>query len=763
MKRSSASVRSERDLSLLRSIFLDAVGSQPPDISASGAAPVPVAKTTIAEVAGAPTLSTDQLSFLEFAESSGTSFADLTKRVDNMKPEALVECAAVCAEMLHHANLTDAHSKLRTWKGILREDTLGVPQHEGAALPTFQSAFDKLEKTGVSKDRIRAALASQKVDLVLTAHPTEARRRTILLKQKRIVELLEDYEHVSAAGTPGELQHLTNQLKRELLSEWRTSSVRRSKPTAEGEARNGMAVVEDTLWRAVPEHYRRIDRLLQANGLAPLPPDAAPIQISSWMGGDRDGNPNVTSAVTRRVVTLLRSRAAEMYYKEVDTLLFELTHSGPVSAEMAELVAACKAGAADKPKSVDSGSSKVFTDAGPRFGVAKHFQTGVPEDEPYRVVLMSVRRRLYKTKQVMDLLYMGEISPADAASDSDVYNSTADLLAPLMVMHRSLVAVGDAILADEGTLLDLIRRINTFGLALTRLDCRQESERHAEALDAVTTYLGLGSYLEWPEEQRCAWIESELASKRPLLPADLPCKPAVREVLDTFATIAELPCECMGAYVISMSHYASDVLAVRLLQKASGVKPHMRVAPLFETREDLQAAPTVMKRVLASKAYDHGGKHEVMLGCKRKRPMTSHVHALCICACDPQRALFPSAQAPSCTPATDRARALALVPPFRLGLLQGRWQARVAVGAAHGAGGAAGHRKGRGRRNQLLSWPRRLHRPRRRAAAPGAALAAGGLHRRRLPCHGAGRADLRLLRLARRRGAHAAELRRLGA
>ena len=102
---------------------------------------------------------------------------------------------------------------------------------------------------------------------------------------------------------------------------------------------------QETLWRAVPEHYRRIDRLLQDNDMAPLPADAAPVRISSWMGGDRDGNPNVTSTVTRRVVTLLRSRAAEMYYKEVDTLLFELTHNGPISAEMAELVAACKAGA----------------------------------------------------------------------------------------------------------------------------------------------------------------------------------------------------------------------------------------------------------------------------------------------------------------------------------------------------------------------------------------------------------------------------------
>ena len=237
---------------------------------------------------------------------------------------------------------------------------------------------------------------------------------------------------------------------------------------------------------------------------------------------------------------------------------------------------------------------------------------------------MAVRRRLYKTKVIMDKLYMGEISPKEAAAEDEVYVTKADLLKPLEIMYKSLVAVGDRALADDGALLDLIRRINTFGLALTRLDCRQESERHADAIDEVTKYLGLGSYLSWEEEDKCKWLEAELASKRPLLAADLEVyggpaacpggKANAAEVLQTFAALADLPSECLGAYVISMSHYASDVLAVKLLQKASGVKNPMRVAPLFETREDLQAAPTVMKRVLASTAYDHGGFHEVMLG-----------------------------------------------------------------------------------------------------------------------------------------------------
>eukprot|EP00965_Chrysotila_dentata_P213556 6187692-Pleurochrysis_carterae.AAC.1 len=143
----------------------------------------------------------------------------------------------------------------------------------------------------------------------------------------------------------------------------------------------------------------------------------------------------------------------------------------------------------------------------------------------------------------------------------------------------------------DGTLLDLIRRVRSFGISLTRLDIRQESDRHTEAIDAVTTFLGLGSYAEWDEEKKLAFLEAELASKRPLIPADLSfAPPPAKEVLETFAVLAKIPHEALGAHCISMSRAASDVLAVRLLLEKSGVKAPMRIAPLFETREDLQVS-----------------------------------------------------------------------------------------------------------------------------------------------------------------------------
>ena len=350
------------------------------------------------------------------------------------------------------------------------------------------------------------------------------------------------------------------------VAAWRTSNVRRTKPSAEGEARNGMMVIEETCWNAVPDHYRRLERALARLGQPPIPYDKTVVRVSTWMGGDRDGNPNVTARVTRNVNTLMRARAAELYYREIEKLLFELSHTGPISEEMREAVEQSMHARARAPTPLglarlracvsDSSSAralsrvlavtgatnggvrkKVFTQS-PDYGVHWTFQTGCPDDEPYRVMLMAIRRRLYKTKVRMEEFYLAathndELPEMEA--DKDVYKSSAELLEPLELMYRSLVAVGDSHLAD-GTLLDLIRRVRTFGISLAKMDLRQESDRHAEALDAITRFLGIGSYESWDEDSRLAWLEAELVNRRPLIPdlKVLGANEKVREVLDTF-------------------------------------------------------------------------------------------------------------------------------------------------------------------------------------------------------------------------------------
>ena len=169
---------------MLRKLFMDAVGkpidvADPDDVNKAAKSSCPSPSS------GASRLTKTQLSFLRLVEKPEVTFESLIDQVEKMSPEALVECAAVCAEMLHHANLTGAHATQRTWKACLRADTDGSALHEGSSLPTFQAAFDKHVRAGLQPEALRAALCAQKVDLVLTAHPTEAQRRTILLKQKR--------------------------------------------------------------------------------------------------------------------------------------------------------------------------------------------------------------------------------------------------------------------------------------------------------------------------------------------------------------------------------------------------------------------------------------------------------------------------------------------------------------------------------------------------------------------------------------------------
>lgn len=191
----------------------------------------------------------------------------------------------------------------------------------------------------------------------------------------------------------------------------------------------------------------------------------------------------------------------------------------------------------------------------------------------------------------------------------------SQILEPLELCYRSLCETGDKPIAD-GSLLDFLRQVSCFGLSLVKLDIRQESNRHTDVLDTVTNYLGIGSYRDWSETKRQEWLLSELRGKRPLFGADLPTTEEVKDVLDTFRVIAELPSDCFGAYIISMATAPSDVLAVELLQRECRVPKPLRVVPLFEKLADLESAPAALSRLFSIDWYLNriNGKQEVMIG-----------------------------------------------------------------------------------------------------------------------------------------------------
>ncbi|RWV92571.1 hypothetical protein BHE74_00035149 [Ensete ventricosum] len=232
---------------------------------------------------------------------------------------------------------------------------------------------------------------------------------------------------------------------------------------------------------------------------------------------------------------------------------------------------------------------------------------------PTQSVRRSLLQKHARIRTCLTQLYAKDITPDDKQELDEALQR--EFLEPLELCYRSLCDCGDRPIAD-GSLLDFLRQVSTFGLSLVRLDIRQESDRHTDVIDAITKHLGIGSYRDWPEERRQEWLLSELNGKRPLFGPDLPKTDEIADVLDTLHVIAELPSDNFGAYIISMATAPSDVLAVELLQRECHVKKPLRVVPLFEKLADLEAAPAALARLFSIDWYKNRicGKQEVMIG-----------------------------------------------------------------------------------------------------------------------------------------------------
>ncbi|GBG71382.1 hypothetical protein CBR_g8801 [Chara braunii] len=531
-----------------------------------------------------------------YAETSNVADLDaLVEFIDDLPPSDGILLASAFSHMLNLENLAEEVQMVLRRRATTRTGSIA---DEGSALTesTFAETLDKLVRLGKSKEEIFESLKSQSVDLVLTAHPTQSVRRSILRKHAKIKTTLLRLHEGGSILRPNDKKELIEELHRQIQAAWRTDEIRRVQPTPQDEMRAGMSYLTDTVWNCVPRFLRRVDTALRSIGINErLPYSCKILEFSSWMGGDRDGNPNVTASVTRDVCLLSRLMAANLYYSQIESLMFELS-MWRCSAELRSRV-------------------ESLMREGSRRESVKHYREFwklVPGMEPYRVILGTVRDRLFNTRErLMHLLQTG-ISPIP---QSDTFTSAEQLMEPLEVCYRSLHETGDHTIAD-GSLLDFMRQVTCFGLTLVRLDIRQEADRHTEALDAITTYLGFGSYREWSEDQRQEFLVRELRGKRPLFGPDLVHNTEVKEVLDTCRVLAELPADSFGGYVISMSTVPSDVLAVHLLMRECGVKMPLRVVPLYERLQDLNNAPANMERLFSIDWYRNliNGKQEVMIG-----------------------------------------------------------------------------------------------------------------------------------------------------
>ena len=483
--------------------------------------------------------------------------------------ELLPVCRAF-TQFLNLANIAEQYHRVRRRRAW--QQVTNAPPQVGSITELLPRALQQQPP-----EQVWLAILALDIELVLTAHPTEISRRTLIQKYDQIALGLQRLDQYKL--TPAEQQQQQQQLKCHVINAWHTDEIRKHKPTPIDEAKWGFTAIEQTLWHAVPDFLRQLDHDVFQQLGRHLPLDHCPIRFASWMGGDRDGNPNVTHAVTHEVVLLARWQAADLLYKDIDALRWTLSMQH-CSAALRQIV-------------------------------------GDNSQEPYRDLLRGVRDRLARTREWAQQAIEGVFSHPD-----DVYLDDADLLQPLQLCYDSLVASGLAEIARLD-LLDLIRRVHCFGLTLLKLDIRQDATRHLQTLDAISQYLNIGSYAAWSEVEKQAFLLRELQNPRPLLPKTLHTnsgmpleQPDVQEVLATFDTIARHPSNSFGAYIISMASQPSDILAVMLLQKEAEVASFLRVVPLFETLADLEGAADCLDALLSIDWYKQAiaGQQEIMIG-----------------------------------------------------------------------------------------------------------------------------------------------------
>ncbi|HSX71297.1 MAG TPA: phosphoenolpyruvate carboxylase [Pseudomonas sp.] len=484
----------------------------------------------------------------------------LRETLDGLSDDELLPVARAFNQFLNLANIAEQYHRIRR-----RRPDEAQPFDDRVLAELLQ----RLVQGGHKREQLARQIGRLDIELVLTAHPTEVARRTLIQKYDAIAGHLAALDHTDLSAA--ERAEVQLGLRRLIAEAWHTEEIRRNRPSPVDEAKWGFAVIEHSLWEAVPSFLRKADQALhRACGLH-LPLGAAPVRFASWMGGDRDGNPNVTAEVSRKVLLLARWMAADLYLRDVDRLAAEL--------------------------SMQQASDEL------RVHVGVH-------PEPYRAVLKRLRERLRATRAWAEAALDDDVAPGP-----EVLHDNRELIDPLELCYQSLHACGMGVIA-EGQLLDCLRRAACFGLFLVRLDIRQDAARHAAALAEITDYLGLGNYSEWDEDQRLEFLQRELDNRRPLLPPQHRPSAETAEVLETCRVIAAAPAASLGTYVISMAGAPSDVLAVQLLLKEAGLQRPMRVAPLFETLADLDNAGPAIDRLLGLHGYRARlhGPQEVMIG-----------------------------------------------------------------------------------------------------------------------------------------------------
>ncbi len=491
---------------------------------------------------------------------------------------------------LHLANIAEDQHHIRRNRD---HAVAGSPPRDG----TQPHALDRLEAAGLGTDRLAEFLSHALVSPVLTAHPTEVQRKSILGLGHKVAALLDARDRTRL--TPEEAAENDDALQAAVLTLWRTRMLRPQRLAVIDEVKNGISYYTETFFSELPKLYCRFEDLLARRHPERqwhLPPF---FRIGSWIGGDRDGNPFVTAPILREAVRRQSAAVFDHYLAEIHELGAELPLSKllkDMSPELAELAG----------RSPDTSPHR--------------------EDEPFRRALSGIYARTAATARVLDQ----HQALRHAVAEADPYTSSAELQADLEVLSASLKAMGAGKLA-AGRLRRLIVAARVFGFHLAPIDLRQNSDVHERTVAELLAVAGCcPDYKALSEDERIALLAREIASPRPL---HSPHRTYSEETSGELAILATA-CEIKRTYgdaalpncIISKTDGASDLLEVALLLKEAGlltpgVGPAlaMNIIPLFETIEDLRQAPATMERLFSLPAYralvtSRGDEQEVMLG-----------------------------------------------------------------------------------------------------------------------------------------------------
>ncbi len=492
-------------------------------------------------------------------------FANLSREIKKQNPKDLLKLTRAYNHFMNLYNLAESVDASRTLDQY--ENSVKRKKNKNIFIEEIFESFFK--NKNISNKTIYDLAKRLNIGIVLTAHPTEVKRRTLIQKYHALTEILEQRNLLKKY--PSKIKVLDKKMFDEITIIWNTDELKRYKPSPFDEARWGLAIIEDSLWDTIPKVYRRLNEIFVKNMKKNLPKNFNPIEFGSWMGGDRDGNPFVTSKVTEEVLLLSRWEAAKLYEKSLTKLI--------------------------RSFSMQKCSKKISKYTGHSY-------------EPYRVYLRPLRDRMRRTHRMIER-HLVQKKPLN---QKELISSKEDILKPLRVVRESLEQSQNQNIAS-GELLDLMRRAKCFGINLARLDIRQESSRHTKLIAEIIKRKFKKNYYSWTELEKIKFLTKKIRGKNFINSFQFKDRENL-EVWSTFKALASQPKECLGAYIISMTSSASDILSVILLQKEANIKDKLRVVPLFETLDDLINGSNIMSTLFKLGWYRNliNNDQEIMIG-----------------------------------------------------------------------------------------------------------------------------------------------------